>query len=166
MGLDRALMIRKGVPDIRLLRATDPRIAEQMQDLAPWRPVSMLPPARRDLSIVVGEGVDDELLGDRARSELGADGDVLESLTVLARTPHDRLPAAARTRLGTRPGQENLLVRMVLRPLDRTLTDHVANAVRDRVYAALHEGTHHEWAVPAAGRADLPERQGTLSGAQ
>jgi phenylalanyl-tRNA synthetase alpha chain len=152
MGLDRAVMLRKGVPDIRLLRATDPRIAEQMLDLTPWRPVSMLPAVRRDLSIVAAAGVDDELIGDRARAALGEDVAVLESLTVLARTPHERLPAPARVRLGTVPGQDNVLLRLVLRPLDRTLTDAEANAVRDRVYAALHEGLHHEWA-------GLPERQ-------
>ena len=146
MGLDRAVMLRKGVPDIRLLRATDPRIAEQMLDLTPWRPVSMLPPARRDLSIVAALEADDELLGDRARAALGPEADLLEILTVLARTPHERLPAPARTRLGTEPGQVNLLLRLVLRPLDRTLTDAEANAVRDRVYAALHQGPHHEWA--------------------
>ncbi|TQM05980.1 hypothetical protein [Pseudonocardia kunmingensis] len=148
MGLDRALVLRKGLPDIRLLRAADPRIAEQMQDLEPWRPVSMLPPARRDLSIVVATGTDPDLLGDRARTALGPDADVLESLGVRSTTPHHRLPPGARTRLGTRPGQDNLLVRLVLRPLDRTLTDHQANDIRDRVYAALHEGPRHEWAVP------------------
>jgi phenylalanyl-tRNA synthetase alpha chain len=157
MGLDRAVMLRKGVPDIRLLRAADPRIAEQMLDLTPWRPVSMLPAVRRDLSIVIAAAVDDELLGDRARAALGADAEVLESLTVLARTPHEELPAPARARLGTEPGQVNLLLRLVLRPLDRTLTDAQANAVRDRVYAALHEGPHHEWA-------GLPERQQMSTG--
>jgi phenylalanyl-tRNA synthetase alpha chain len=158
MGLDRAVMMRKGVPDIRLLRATDPRIAEQMLDLTPWRTVSMLPAVRRDLSIVAAAGVDDELLGDRARAALGIDADVLESLTLLARTPHEQLPAPARTRLGTEPGQDNLLLRLVLRPLDRTLTDAEANVVRNRVYAALHEGPHHEWA------AGLPERQHQSTG--
>ena len=157
MGLDRAVMLRKGVPDIRLLRATDPRIAEQMLDLAPWRPVSMLPPVRRDLSIVAAAATDDELLGDRARGALGPDADVLETLTVLTRTPHERLPAPARARLGTEPGQDNVLLRLVLRPLDRTLTDAEANEVRDRVYAALHEGPHHEWA-------GLPERQRSSTG--
>ncbi|WP_246122521.1 hypothetical protein [Pseudonocardia cypriaca] len=123
-----------------------------MLDLTPWRPVSMLPAVRRDLSIVAADDVDDELLGDRARAALGRDADALESLTVLARTPHERLPEPARTRLGTGPGQDNVLLRMVLRPLDRTLTDAEANIVRDRVYAAVHEGPHHEWAA-------LPERQ-------
>jgi phenylalanyl-tRNA synthetase alpha chain len=147
MGLDRALMLRKGVPDIRMLRASDPRIAEQMLDLAPWRPVSALPTIRRDLSLVVDQGTDEELLGDRTRAALGADAEVLESLSVLAQTPHEQLPSAARERLGTRPGQSNVLLRLTLRPIDRTLTDREANAVRARVYAALHVGPHREWAA-------------------
>jgi hypothetical protein len=54
LGLDRLLMVRKGIDDIRLPRATDPRIAMQMLDLAPYRPVSAMPEVRRDLSIAVG----------------------------------------------------------------------------------------------------------------
>jgi phenylalanyl-tRNA synthetase alpha chain len=144
MGLDRALMLRKGLPDIRLLRAREPRIAEQMLDLAPWRPVSALPAVRRDLSVVVATPADPELLGDRARTALGADADLLESVTLLAETACADLPPAARERLGIRDGQSNALVRLVLRPIDRTLTDQQANAVRDRVYLALHEGPHQE----------------------
>lgn len=57
-GLDRLLMLRKGIGDIRLLRSTDPRVAEQMLDLSPYKPVSALPAVRRDLSVVVGPDVD------------------------------------------------------------------------------------------------------------
>ncbi len=53
MGLDRLLMLIKGVPDIRLLRATDPRVADQMLDLEPYHAVSAMPPIRRDLSVAV-----------------------------------------------------------------------------------------------------------------
>src|SRR5262249_33700174 len=40
LGLDRALMLRKGITDIRLLRSDDPRVAEQMLTLEPYREVS------------------------------------------------------------------------------------------------------------------------------
>jgi phenylalanyl-tRNA synthetase alpha chain len=53
MGLDRLLMLRNGIPDIRLLRSAEPRIAGQMTDLASYRPVSAMPPVRRDLSVAV-----------------------------------------------------------------------------------------------------------------
>jgi phenylalanyl-tRNA synthetase alpha chain len=148
LGLDRLLMLRKGVPDIRLLRSADPRIAEQMLDLAAYRPVSHLPPVRRDLSIAVGwqTDVSAEAIGDRVRDALGADADAAETVEVMGETAYDALPSAARTRLGIAPGQRNLLVRLVLRPLDRTLTDAEANRLRDRVYAALHEGAVAQWA--------------------
>lgn len=149
LGLDRLLMLRKGIPDIRLLRSTDPRVAEQMLDLEPYRSVSHMPPVRRDLSIVVDADTDTsaETLGDRVRRALGPDGDAVESVEVLSSTSYDNLPAAARERLGIAPTQVNVLVRMVLRALDRTLTDGEANELRDKVYAELHEGTVSQWAA-------------------
>jgi phenylalanyl-tRNA synthetase alpha chain len=143
IGLDRLLMLRKGVPDIRLLRSTDPRIAGQMGDLAPYCPVSHQPSVRRDLSLAVGSDVDIsvEALGDRIRDSLGADASLVESVAVLDATDYNDLPPTARQRLGIEPRQLNLLVRLVLRPVDRTLTDPEANLLRDRVYLALHEGS-------------------------
>jgi len=140
IGLDRALMLRKGIPDIRLLRSEDPRVAEQMLDLAPYRAVSALPATRRDLSVAVDSGADAETLGDRVRDVLGADADLVEEVAVVSTTPYDELPTPARDRLGMRPGQDNVLLRIVLRAMDRTLTATEVNTLRDRIYDSLHEG--------------------------
>ncbi|HEX6514362.1 MAG TPA: hypothetical protein VF049_02220 [Nocardioidaceae bacterium] len=140
MGLDRALMLRKGIPDIRYLRASEPRIAAQMQDLAPWRPVSMLPAITRDISVVVDADTDDDNIGDTVRSVLGERVEDIESIAVLSRSDYDELPERAQQRLGIAPGQVNCLVRLTLRPLARTLTDAEANAIRNDVYLALHKG--------------------------
>jgi phenylalanyl-tRNA synthetase alpha chain len=141
-GLDRLLMLRKGIRDIRLLRSADPRVAEQMLDLSAYKPVSAMPAVRRDLSVVVGRDVDlsAEVLGDRVRQALGPDADAAESVEARGETSYDQLPEAARARLQLRPGQRNVLIRLILRPLDRTLTDGEANQLRDLVYTALHEG--------------------------
>jgi phenylalanyl-tRNA synthetase alpha chain len=146
LGLDRLLMLAKGVPDIRLLRSTDPRVVEQMKDLLPYRPISSMPPAKRDLSIAVADDVTPEELGDRVRVALGDASSSLESVEVLSQTSYAELPNAARRRLGIAPGQKNLLVRVVVRDLDRTLTDEDANVLRDRIYEAIHEGTVWTWA--------------------
>lgn len=146
LGLDRFLMLRKGIPDIRLLRSSDPRIAGQMLDLAPYRPVSAMPAITRDLSVAVGAKDDVEELGDRVRDALGDDADAVEEVMVRSETPYDQLPSSAVDRMGIAPGQKNVLVRVVLRHLERTLTDTEANALRDRIYVALHRGTSHEWA--------------------
>lgn len=144
MGLERALMLRKGIPDIRYLRAEDPRIAGQMLTLDPWQHVSPLPAARRDISVVVDATEDEETLGDRIREVLGDDADVIESVDVLGRTPHEDLPEGSRARLGTRQGQVNLLLRIILRPIDRTLTSEEANAIRNAIYRAVHDGPRLE----------------------
>ncbi len=155
MGLDRMLMLIKGIPDIRLLRSTDSRIASQMRDLARYRPVSSMPPITRDLSVAVAEDEDEETLGDRVRDALGDDAPCVEEVRVLSATVCDRLPAAAARRLGALPGQKNLLVRVVLRDLEKTLTNEAANSLRDRIYLAIHQGTEYQWAqqVAASGAA-------------
>jgi len=150
MGLDRMLMLVKGIPDIRLLRSADPRIAGQMRDLSAYRPVSSMPPVTRDLSVAVAADEDEETLGDRVREALGADAACVEEVRVLAATPYDRLPEPAARRLGARAGQKNLLVRVVLRDLETTLTNEAANALRDRIYLAIHQGTQHQWAVTSS----------------
>jgi phenylalanyl-tRNA synthetase alpha chain len=151
LGLDRILMVRKGLPDIRLLRTPDPRIAGQMLDLAPWRPVSAMPPVRRDLSLALDQPLTPEELGHAVREALGDDASLVESVELLDLTPAAALPEPAARRLGIRPDQVNALVRLVLRALDRTLTDAACNQLRDRVYAALHRGTQFTWASRAAG---------------
>jgi phenylalanyl-tRNA synthetase alpha chain len=148
IGLDRVFMLRKGIDDIRLLRSTDPRVASQMLDLEPYRPVSKQPAAWRDLSIATGESDLAEDLGDRVRAALGKRASLVEEVTILSETPYSALPEAARARLGIRPGQKNVALRVVLRDLERSLPKRAASALRDEVYAALHQGTVFVWAVP------------------
>ena len=157
MGLDRLLMLVKGIPDIRLLRSTDVRVAGQMFDLAPYRAVSAMPAVRRDLSIAVDAADDDETLGDRVRDALGLDASCVEEVVIVSSTPYDDLPAPAVARLGAGPRHKNVLVRVVLRDLEGTLTDEQANALRNRIYAALHQGSVSQWATDV-GR---PEAAGT-----
>jgi len=142
LGLDRALMLRKGIRDIRLLRSENPDIQAQLLDLRPYRPVSVMPEVRRDLSLVLGSAAeaDVELLGDCARTALGAEAELLAALEIRAVTPASGLPPGAVERLRLAPDQVNVLLRLVLQPLDRTLTDEDANVLRDRVYLALHRG--------------------------
>jgi phenylalanyl-tRNA synthetase alpha chain len=150
IGLDRVLMLRKGIDDIRLLRSSDARISAQMLDLAPYRPVSMMPAVRRDLSLVLDGDATAEELGDAVRDALGARADLVESVDIVAETPYDALPPAAVARLGIARGQKNVLLRIVLRALERTLTHEECNRLRDDIYAALHRGQAWQWAARAA----------------
>ena len=151
IGLDRVVMLRKQLDDVRLLRASDPRIATQMLDLTAYRPVSTMPPVRRDLSVVVADDVGEEALGDAVRCALGEQAEVIESVEVIAETTYLQLPSSAQTRLGIRPEQKNALVRVTLRALHRTLTHQECNVLRDAIYAAVHQGSRWEWACSIPG---------------
>ena len=61
VGLDRLLMLRKGIDDIRLLRSHDERVASQMLDLSRYNPVSSQPPALR-VALDALVGVQERLL--------------------------------------------------------------------------------------------------------
>jgi phenylalanyl-tRNA synthetase alpha chain len=140
LGLDRMVMLCKDIPDIRFLRSAHPAVAAQMSDLSPYRPVSTMPPISRDISIAVDSTDLIEDLGDRVRDALGDDAACVESVVILGETPCAALPAQALARLGGCRDQKNVLVRIVLRHLDKTLSDREANVMRDRVHAALHQG--------------------------
>jgi len=137
VGLDRLLMLRKGIDDIRLLRSADRRVADQLQDLEPYRAVSAQPAARRDVSVAVPAELSAEEIGDRVRDCLGPHAHLVEEVRILSRTPAGDLPPAARERLAIRDGQVNVLLRVVLRDLTGTVTNQVANMLHDHIYAAL-----------------------------
>jgi phenylalanyl-tRNA synthetase alpha chain len=153
IGLDRVLMLRKGVPDIRLLRVPDARIAAQMLDLEPYHAVSHMPAVTRDLSLMVPDDLTLEEIGDRIRTALAERASVVEAIAPVAETPYAALPAQAVARMGAEPGQKNLLLRVVLRDLERSLTHEEANVLRDAIYLSLHAGQRAELATPHAHRA-------------
>ena len=141
MGLDRLTMLRKGIPDIRLLRDTNERVQAQMHDLQPWRAVSRLPSITRDISLAVTPGQSEELLTEKMLQAAGECSGWIEEMQIIGRWGEAQLPAQAIERLGLLPGQENVLLRVVLRDCSRSITAAEANALYQRIQTALHEGT-------------------------
>jgi phenylalanyl-tRNA synthetase alpha chain len=140
MGLDRLVMLRKGVPDIRLLRDADKRIAAQMLDLEPWRPVSRQPATQRDMSLALSAGYNIEDLTERVLGAAGEQQRWIETVEVRGRWAYDAVPEVARQRLGLLPGQENVLVRVVLRDWASSISKEEGNALYTRLQETLHEG--------------------------
>lgn len=140
IGLDRLVMIVKGIDDIRLLRAEDPRISRQMETLEPYKPVSKYPPIRQDLSVSVLNDTTEEDICETIRETLGETANVVEEIRIVSETDYKELPRQATERLGIKPGQKNLLVRIILRSPERSLRHEEANEMRDRIYRRLHQG--------------------------
>ncbi|KAF3890248.1 MULTISPECIES: PheS-related mystery ligase SrmL [Nostocales] len=139
-GLDRLVMLVKGMDDIRLLRSTNPKIAEQMTNLELYHQVSNQPSIYRDMSIVTGLDVELEDICEQIVETLGDDVELLESVDILSETHYHQLPPQAIQRLGIQPHQKNLLVRMTLQSLRTSITNQKANMLRELVYQKIHQG--------------------------
>ncbi|OUL28109.1 hypothetical protein BV378_08065 [Nostoc sp. RF31YmG] len=139
-GLDRLVMLVKGIDDIRLLRSTHPQIAAQMTNLETYNQVSNKPSISRDMSIVTGIDTDLEDICEQVLQVLGDEAELLESVEILSDTPYSQIPEKAIQRLGIQPHQKNLLVRMTLRSLYASITNQKANILRDLVYQQIHQG--------------------------
>ena len=98
------------------------------------------------MSSAVAADTTPEELGDRARQALGCRCTAIAAIEVVSETRYADLPALARERLGIGRAQKNVLLRIVIRDLEHTLTTAEANALRDEIYEALHEGSVHWWA--------------------
>ncbi|HEX6258318.1 MAG TPA: hypothetical protein VFZ48_02485 [Candidatus Saccharimonadales bacterium] len=141
MGLDRLVMTLKNIPDIRYLRSNNPRIAEQMTNLESYVEVSNQPAIKRDMSYSVPREYVEEDISSDIREALKDRVDTLEEVEILSETPYDSLPPAARERLGCRSSQKNVLVRVTLRHLERSITNEEANEIYEQVYKGVNKGT-------------------------
>jgi phenylalanyl-tRNA synthetase alpha chain len=83
----------------------------------------------------------EEDISDDTRQALGDKLDTLESVEVLSETPSAALPEKIRKRLGCQPSQKNVLVRITLRHLERSITNREANQIYETIYAKVNKGT-------------------------
>lgn len=140
IGLDRLVMIIKGLDDIRLLRSSNPLVSAQMMDLKPYRNVSKYNASTRDLSLCVSDP-DIELIGDRIRQLNPSYEHLIEEISVIASYDYESVPDVAKERLGMLPQQYNLLIRVTIRSIERDITKLEANRIYSEIYANIHEGT-------------------------
>lgn len=141
MGLDRLVMTLKNLPDIRHLRSNNAKIAEQMKHLDIYKEVSNQPAIIRDMSYSVPESYVEEDVSQDIMQAMGAQLDALEEVEILSQTAYEDLPEVARKNLGIKLNQKNLLVRITLRHLTKTLTKKEANRIYDQVYRLINKGS-------------------------
>lgn len=140
MGLDRLVMTLKDIPDIRYLRSTNPKIALQMHNLQTYHEVSNQPAIQRDMSYSIPARYVEEDINEDIREALGDNNDILESIEVISETRYADLPIIIRKRLGINKDQKNVLVRVTLRHLERTITNKEANELYGIIYSHVNHG--------------------------
>jgi len=141
MGIERLIMARKNLPDIRLIRSTNPRVISQMTNLETFKLVSNQPAMNRDLSYCVDKNDSEEDICENIRKVFGEQADLLEEVKIVSRIPYEKLETIAVQKLGAQPSQDNILIRITLRHPDKTLTKTEASILYDAVYPQLHHGS-------------------------
>ena len=141
MGLDRLVMTLKDISDVRYLRSTNPKIAAQMKDLEKYHEVSSQPAIQRDMSYGVPTSYVEEDVNEDIREALGDKQNILESVEILSETAYEDLPQKIQERLGISSNQKNVLVRITLRHLERTLENKEANKIYSDIYKKINHGT-------------------------
>jgi phenylalanyl-tRNA synthetase alpha chain len=144
LGLDRLLMIVKNLNDIRLIRDEDPRVQCQMLDLKKYKTVSKMPSSSKDISVAVDKDIQEEEIGALIYETYPQYIDSIEEIRVLSETPYEKLPQSALDRMGLDSSQKNLLIRIVIRSLSKTLTMEEAKEIRNGIYKTLHQGSCSE----------------------
>lgn len=141
VGLDRLVMALKEIPDVRFLRSNDPRIAEQMKNIEKFKEVSSMPPISRDMSYCVPSDFTEEDICEDIKVAFGDQAFLIENVKIISRTKYEDLVPIAREKLGAQPGQDNVLVNIMLRHPDSTMTKKQANELYDAAYPKLNRGT-------------------------
>lgn len=144
-GLDRLVMIKKQLPDIRLLRDPLPAIAQQMDTLQMWQPVSRQPHASRQISIL-RDNESEESLVEEILNAAKQNAHRIQEITVVSSTLVEDLPAIARQRLGAiHSKQNNLLIKIVWQDQAHSLSRDNVSAWTTDIYKAIHQGTNWEY---------------------
>ena len=111
-----------------------------MHSLERYKEVSLQPPISRDLSYSASETQVEEDISQNIENAIGKWLAALESVQLLSETNYKDLPDTAKLKLGIKPGQKNVLVRITLRDLNRSITSQEANQIYNQIYSKVNEG--------------------------
>ena len=93
------------------------------------------------MSYCVPENYTEEDMCEEIKEAFGDEAYLIEDVKISARTKFNDLPQIAKDRLGATSGQDNVLVKILLRHPDKTLTKEQANVLYDRAYPRLNRGS-------------------------
>lgn len=121
-GLDRVAMIKMGIPDIRILWSSDPRITSQFKDInSKYKEVSKYPETSRDISFIIDKSINlnnyYEIVRDFAEN-------LIEEVKLVDEFENEAKFGA---------GKKSYTFRIVYRSPERTLTNEEINKIQDEI---------------------------------
>lgn len=147
MGMERLIMARKKLPDIRLIRSTDERVSRQMLNMENYIDVSNQPKMTRDMSYCINSNESEEDICESIKEAFSPNDYLIEEVRICERTNYKDLHPKAIKNLGAKVDQDNVLVQIILRHPDKTLTKDEAARMYEDAYPKLHKGDSSGYAI-------------------
>tara|TARA_B100000073_G_C23739309_1_gene573211 strand:- start:2777 stop:3877 length:1101 start_codon:yes stop_codon:yes gene_type:complete len=143
LGLERLVMIIKEIEDIRILYSEKKQIKEQLKDLNKYKQISNQPAISRDMSIAINKEINEEELTEIILNNVNKETEkVIESINIINETKYENLPNVAIERLGMNSSQKNVLLKITIRDLNKTLLSKEANEIYSEIYQIIHQGNN------------------------
>lgn len=99
-----------------------------------------MPKITRDMSYCISAGDTEEDICENIKNSCD-DYSVIEEVSIISRVAYKDLNEIAINKLGAIPGQDNVLVRIILRHPDKTLTKEFAEETYKNIYTKVNKGT-------------------------
>jgi len=121
-GIERLAMIKMGIPDIRILWSSDPRITSQFKDInSKYKEVSKYPETSRDISFIIDKNINlnnyYEIVRDSAEN-------LIEEVKLVDEFENDK-------KFGK--DKKSYTFRIVYRSPERTLTNEEINKIQEEI---------------------------------
>lgn len=128
LGLERLVMLIKGIDDIRILY--NKQMQEQMQNLDKYES-NPLPAMTRDISIKCHQNLEIEDVTELIENILGEDYSLISSCELIEKTNYQDLPIQAIQRWNMSQEECNMLIRLTIQDNNNPITKAKANEIRD-----------------------------------
>ena len=136
-------MIIKEIEDIRILYSEKKQIKEQLKDLNKYKQISNQPAISRDMSIAINKEINEEELTEIILNNVNKETEkVIESINIINETKYENLPNVAIERLGMNSSQKNVLLKITIRDLNKTLLSKEAHEIYSEIYQIIHQGNN------------------------
>ena len=95
------------------------------------------------MSIAINKEVNEEELTEIILNNVNKETEkIIESIKVINETKYEKLPNVAIERLGMNNSQKNVLLKITIRDLNKTLLSKEANEIYSEIYQIIHQGNN------------------------
>lgn len=133
LGLDRLVMLKKKIDDIRILYSKHPEIHSQMLNLSKYQTVSNQPILKQKVSLIVPTSSTIESITSTIVDSLEEDENIIKDIKLDSIWEYYDIPIKARKKLNLSINHKNIILEIQYQSLHYTLTHNGCQKVTNKI---------------------------------